>query len=307
MVDDSPANTLAREALLLLITLAAGVALVAALVFLPLLFGRGGPPSIDRLGGYLQAIGGYVAELARGNLGSNARGRSVNDELLESARRTLELLAVSVAVALPVGVAWGGLLATVRRGVWGALLFGLSTLLISLPSFVVVLFLGEAVATLTLRTGVRLAFVQGYGLDGHLILPTTVLAARGAAFVARAFQVAQEQIMAQDWIRAARAKGLGGLGLWRRHVLPALRLPLIGAALGAVRVIVAGTVIVDYLYNWGGLGRRLLQVTSGGVVSASSTGAAAGAAVLLLIFFVALDGVGRLALRGLAGEAPRGE
>ncbi|MBX0327260.1 ABC transporter permease [Oscillochloris sp. ZM17-4] len=265
MSGESPARTLAREAMLLLITLAAGVALVAAIVFLPVLFGRGGPPSAERLGAYLQTIVGYVGGLAQGNLGSNARGRPVNNEMLQAARRTLELLTASTLVALPLGVAWGGLLATVRRGVWGGLLFSLSTLLISLPSFVAVLLLSEAVATITLRTGVRLAFVQGYGLDGHLILPTAVLATRGAAFIARSLQVSQEQIMAQDWIRAARAKGLGGLGLWRRHVLPALRLPLLGAALGAVRVIVAGTIIVDYLYNWGGLGRRLLQVTSGGV------------------------------------------
>lgn len=307
MTENAPARALAREALMLLITLAAGAVLVAALVFMPLLFARNGPPNAANLGPYLQAIGDYLSGLAQGNLGTNARGRPVGGEVLEAARRTLELLAVSTLVALPLGLAWGGLLASVRRGPWGALLFGLSTIMISLPSFVAVLFLGEAVATITLRTGVRLAYVQGYGLDGHLILPTTVLAARGAAFIARSLQVAQEQIMAQDWIRAARAKGLGGLSLWRRHVLPALRLPLLGAALGAVRVIVAGTIIVDYLYNWGGLGRKLLQVTSGGIVSAASTGAAAGAAVMLLVFFVALDALGRLLLRGFAGEAPRAE
>jgi ABC-type dipeptide/oligopeptide/nickel transport system permease component len=301
MRERSAASGVAREALLLLITCAAGALLVACLVFLPLLFERNGAPSQRNLGRYAAAVGGYLGGLAQGNLGANARGRPVTDEVLQAARRTLELLAVSMAVAVPLGVIWGGLLAA-ARGAAGALLFGLSTLLLSLPSFVAMLLLGEAVAGLTLRTGVRLGFVQGYGLDGHLILPTLVLATRGAAFLARSLQVAQEQIMGQDWIRVARAKGLGGLGLWRRHVLPALRLPILGGALGTLRVVVAGMVIVDYIYNWGGLGRKLLQVTSGGVVSAASTGAAAGAAIVLLLIFVGVDALGRLALRGASGE-----
>lgn len=295
---DRPAAAIAREALMLLLTLAAGAVAVAAIVFLPVWLGRSFDPSPASFQSYIGAIGDYLGGLLQGRLGVNARGRTVNDELLQATRRTLELLAVSLAVAIALGLAWGAALAALRRGPAAALLLGLSTVVVSLPSFTVMLLLAEAVATITLRTGVRLAFVQGYGLDGHLILPTAVLAVRGGAYIARAVQVAQEEIMAQDYIRAARARGLGGLGLWRRHVLPAMRLPLLGAALGAVRVIVAGMVIVDFMYGWGGLGRKLLSVNSEGVVAAGNAGVAAGAAVTLLLIFVLIDALGRLLIRG---------
>lgn len=290
----APATALAREALLLILTAALGAVAVAAIVFLPVWIGR----ADGAFGAYLGAIGDYLGGLLQGRLGVNARGRTVNAELAQATRRTLELLATSFLCAMALGLAWGAGLASARRGPARALLFGLSGAIISLPSFTVMLLLAEAVATTTLRTGVRLAYVQGYGLDGHLILPTAVLGLRGAAYVARAAQVAQEEIMAQDYIRAARARGLGGLGLWRRHVLPALRLPLLGAALGAVRVIVAGMVIVDFMYGWGGLGRRLLSINAEGVVSAGNSGVAAGAAIILLLLFVLIDAVGRLLVRG---------
>lgn len=294
----APASAIARELLLLLLTAAAGSVIVAAIVFLPVWIGRGAAPGPEAFGNYVGSVGEYLGGLLQGKLGVNARGRIVNDELVEAARRTLELLVASFVCAVALGLAWGAGLALARRGAAQALLFALSGAVISLPTFTVMLLLAEAVATTTLRTGVRLAYVQGYGLDGHLILPTSVLALRGAAYIARAVQVAQEEIMAQDYIRAARARGLGGFGLWRRHVLPALRLPLLGAGLGAVRVIVAGMVIVDFMFGWGGLGRKLLSINAEGVISAGNAGVAAGAAIILLLFFVLLDAVGRLLVRG---------
>ena len=299
----APASAVAREALLLLITLAVGALVVTAIVFLPVWFGRSFDPSLESFQRYLAAMGNYLGGLLQGRLGVNPRGRPVNDELLQATRRTLELLVTSMAAALALGLAWGAALATIRRGRTAALLLGLSTVVISLPSFTMMLLLAEAVATITLRTGVRLAYVQGYGLDGHLILPTAVLAVRGGAYIARAVQVAQEEIMGQEYIRAARAKGLGGFDLWRRHVLPALRLPLLGATLGAVRVIVAGMVIVDFMYGWGGLGRKLLSVNSEGVVAAGNAEVAAGAAVILLLIFVLIDAVGRLLIRGAVPQS----
>jgi ABC-type dipeptide/oligopeptide/nickel transport system permease component len=201
-----------------------------------------------------------------------------------------------MAIALPLGLAWGGLLAsTHRRGV-RALLFGLNTLVMSLPSFAIMLLAMESVANLTLRTGIQLAYVQGYGLDRHLVLPAGVLALRGAAYLARGFQIAQEDILRQDWIRAARARGLGGVALWRRHVLPALRLPAIGIGLGLLRVLINGLIIIDYMYNWGGLGRSMLTFDSGEFNTVSNSSAAS-AALVLVIGLVVVDTLGQLSLR----------
>lgn len=300
------ARAVAREALLLALTLALGVVLVALIIFFPRavldqapLAGVGARQSVGlaEVLRYLAIARDYVGGLLHGNLGVNARGQPLSRTLMPALRRTLELLAVSGAVAVPLGLAWGALLASARRPAVRAALFGINTLLSSLPTFVIMILTIEAVANLTLRTGVRLTYVQGYGLDRHLILPVAVLSLRGAAYMARSLQVAQEEILRQDWIRAARAKGLGGAALWRRHVLPALRLPLLGSVLGMIRVVVGGLVIVDYLYNWNGLGSQMLMSTGAIASRGSNDQLAAGAAVLLVCLFVAIDALGRLVLR----------
>jgi peptide/nickel transport system permease protein len=295
IADESGARVVAlgsflREALALALTVAAGVALVALLIFAPRAF----VGEHAGFGIYLSSVRDYLLGLLQGDMGQDARG-PVSRDLLPAARRSLELLGVSLAVGLLLGLFWGGLLATVRRRLPAIVLFGLSTLLISMPTFVVILLTIEGVATLTLRTGIRLALVHGYGLDQHLVLPAAVLALRGAAYMARGIQVAQEEILRQDWIRAARARGLGGLALWRRHILPALRLPLLGSALGMLRVMVSGLVIVDYIYGWGGLGSRMLRASVSGV--AANDRRALGAAVILVLFFIGVDVLERLALR----------
>ncbi len=166
----------------------------------------------------------------------------------------------------------------------------------ALPSFAILLLAMEVVATLTLRTGIQLTYVQGYGFDRHLILPAGLLALRGAAYVARGFQIAQEDILAQDWIRAARARGFSGIALWKRHVLPALRLPAIGIVLGMLRVMINSFIIIDYAYGWGGLGRRMLMLNSSDFDIVSNT-SATGAVLVLVISFIIVDALGQLSLR----------
>ena len=296
-------SSVVRELIVLTLTLICGLVLVALLIFSPRLFSASAPPA--ELANYLTAVRGYLSSLLHGSLGIDRRGIPVSRELLPAARRTLELLAISILAALPLGLIWGGLLASARRRLWRVLLFGLNTLLNSLPTFVVMMLAIEFIASLTLRSGFRLTYVQGYGLDRHLILPTSVLALRGAAYMAGSIQVAQEDILRQDWIRAARARGLGGLALWRRHVLPALRLPLLGSAMGMIRVIVGGVVIVDYMYNWNGLGSYMLKATGAFAARNPNDNANAGAAVLLVCLFVGIDALGRLLLRQ-AGPRLRG-
>src|SRR5215213_3401170 len=300
------AGSVVREAIVLALTLACGIVLVVLLIFAPRLFlasaplaGVGNRQSIwlPQLLDYLTLVRGYLSGLLQGSLGIDRRGISINRDLLQAARHTLELLASSALAALPLGLLWGGLLASVRHRPSRVLLFGLNTLLNSLPTFVVMLLAIELIATLTLRTGFRLTYVQGYGLDRHLILPTSVLALRGAAYMAASIQLAQEDILRQDWIQAARARGLGGLALWRWHVLPALRLPLLGSALGMIRVIVAGVVIVDYMYNWNGLGSYMLKAAGAFAAPNANEQQTGGAVVLLVCLFVGIDALGRLLLR----------
>lgn len=284
-------------ALTLLLTAALSALIVALVIFAPFAFVDTGRNAATRgLAPYLHSIGSYFADLAQGQLSDPRHSATAWRGLLQAARRTAELLSISMALALPIGLAWGALLASARQPITRAVLFGLNTIVMALPAFAILMLAIEAVATLTLRTGYQLTLVQGYGLDRHLLLPCGVLVLRGSAYLARAIQIAQDDVLAQDWIRAARAKGLGGLALWRRHVLPALRLPLLGILLGMLRVMVGGIIIVDYIYGWGGLGQRMLNFRPFELASADIP-AATSAALALVVLFVIVDTLGQLALR----------
>jgi ABC-type dipeptide/oligopeptide/nickel transport system permease component len=284
-------------ALTLLLTAALSALIVALVIFAPFAFVDTGRNAATRgLGPYLHSVGSYFANLAQGQLSEPRRNAAAWRGLLLAARHTVELLGISMALALPIGIGWGALLASTRWRVTRAVLFGFNTIVMALPAFAIMLLSIEAVATLTLRTGFQLTLVQGYGLDRHLILPCGVLVLRGSAYLARALQIAQDDVLAQDWIRAARAKGLGGLALWRRHVLPALRLPLLGILLGMLRGMVGGIIIVDYMYGWGGLGQRMLNFRPFELGSADIP-TATSAALVLVVLFVVVDTLGRLALR----------
>ncbi|NJN17625.1 MAG: ABC transporter permease subunit, partial [Oscillochloris sp.] len=82
----------------------------------------------------------------------------------------------------------------------------------------------------------------------------------------------------------ARARGLGGLRLWRGHVLPALFGPLVGGVAGMLRVLVGGLVIVEYVYNWNGLGDRMISIGQFTTNRAADVPIAAGAGILLVFF-----------------------
>jgi dipeptide transport system permease protein len=285
-----------REIVGLLLTLMLSVVLVALIVFAPNAFiGNFSRPG-QGWSAYIAGIGSFFTGLAQGRLSDSAHNEIVWKNLLTSTRRSAELIGISAAIALPLGIVWGALLASARRRAARALLFGLNTLVMSLPSFAIMLFAMEWVANLTLRTGIQLAYVQGYGLDRHLVLPAGVLALRGAAYLARGFQIAQEDIMRQDWLRAARARGFGGVALWRHHVLPALRLPAVGIVLGMLRVLINGLIIIDYISGWGGLGRTMfaLDVREFDTVSNNSSAAAA---LVLVVGFVVVDALAQLSLR----------
>jgi peptide/nickel transport system permease protein len=273
-----------------LVVLISGIVLVVMLLHIPrVTLGTFREPPAG-WGHYLPMVGAYLQQLLQGLITTPSRNIQAWRTLWPVAYRSAILLLISLGIALPLGIVWGALLAHTRRPLLRTIAFGTNMLFLALPSFALLLLLMELVANFTFRTGIRLAYVQGFGLDRHLVLPAGVLAIRGAAYIARGVHAAQDDVLAQDWIRVARAKGLGGWYLWRHHVLPALRLPLLGIVLGTVRVLVHALVMIDFMYGWGGLGNQIY-----GAVRDMRQGEAAdnplvlGSAVLLVIFFVILD------------------
>jgi peptide/nickel transport system permease protein len=200
---------------------------------------------------YLRFMGGAV----RGDFGESLRQRRPATEVvLERLPATLELglaaLALSGLVGLPLGI-----LAALRRGSgWDRLATLFAVAGQALPGFWLglLLILLFSVSLHWLPTG-------GRGSWQQLIMPAVTLAAFGAARYARLTRSAMLDILGQDYIRTARAKGLDALRIVWGHALKNASISLITVTGLQVGRLLGGAVVVEQIFAWPGLGRTTVQ------------------------------------------------
>lgn len=207
----------------------------------------------------------WLRELLRGNLGySFSTGapvaRRIGERVIPTLTLTVTALALSYAIAVPVGM-----VAATRRYTWVdyAATF-VAFLGISLPTF----FLGLAgiyVFALRLRW-LPVGGTQTLGGDGgmldalhHLILPATVLAAAGAGALTRYVRSSMLEVLGQDYVRTARAKGLAERVVVRRHALRNALIPVVTLAGLQIPALLAGAVITEQVFEWPGMGRLTIE------------------------------------------------
>jgi peptide/nickel transport system permease protein len=200
-------------------------------------------------------LGRYLGGLLELDLGSSLQSkRPVSELLAQRIPATLELalaaLALGLLLALPLGV-----LAAVRRGGpwdWGAM--GLASLGISIPNF----WLGPLLVLL-FSIGLGWTPVSGRESPASLVLPAVTLGTGFAALLARMVRSSLLEVLGEDYVRTARAKGLGeGRVLWR-HALGNAWLPvltLIGLQLGAL---LGGAVVTEVVFDWPGVGSLMIE------------------------------------------------
>jgi oligopeptide transport system permease protein len=164
---------------------------------------------------------------------------------------TLGLFALTIGLAAGVGL---GTLAAVRRGgVWDWLSLSLALAGISLPSFVVaaVLLMG---ASFTNKLS-----VGGWGGLGNVILPGLALSLAPMAYIARLTRVSMLDVLGADYVRTARAKGLGkGLVVWK-HCLRNAFLPVLSYLGPAAATTLTGSFVVEQVFNIPGLGQHFVN------------------------------------------------
>lgn len=215
---------------------------------------------------YLAALG----NLCTGELGlSVVRERPVLDLILEALPATLALTACSLAMMVVLGLGIGSLQA-LRRGSWldrGATL--ISVVLHAVPSFwlAMVLVLGFAlwlpVLPASQAADPMAAYMPGWErlLDrlAHLVLPALALGAANAALIARHHRSALLEVMDQDFIRTARALGLGPWRVLTRHALRAALLPTVTLLGLALPFLFSGSVVVERVFAWPGMGTLIFE------------------------------------------------
>ena len=193
----------------------------------------------------------FVGRVAQGDFGDSwQHSRPALDLILERAPASLKLGLVGLGIALVVGTPLGAL-AALRKGTW----------IDQSARFVAVM--GQATPgfwlgiMLLLILGVRLELlpISGSGDWRHLVMPGIVIALPTIPSIVRIFRSSLIGVLERDYVRTARAKGLGGVRVFRRHVTRNASIPVITVISFEVGAILSGALIAEVIFAYPGVGR----------------------------------------------------
>jgi peptide/nickel transport system permease protein len=198
---------------------------------------------------------GFLAGLARGELGHSLYENASVSKLISSRlpatfELTVSAMLVAMVIALPLAT-----VAAINRDTWiDRLALFFSLLGVSMPNF----WLGPV---LMILVSIQLGWlpVSGRGGFSHLVLPSLTLGMAMAAILTRILRSSLLAIVDLDYIRAARAKGVGEPSVWMKHMLRNALLPVItimGLQFGSL---LAGSIITETIFSWPGVGRLTVQ------------------------------------------------
>jgi peptide/nickel transport system permease protein len=197
----------------------------------------------------------YLTHLAQGDLGRSYLQKTEVSTLIASRLpASLQLMLGAIFCELLLGLSLG-VLAALRRGrLTDRLLMLLSFTVISAPQFVVGILLLYVFA-------VRLGWfpIGGYGTFSHLVLPSLTLGLLGAGWYARMMRSSMLDVLHQDYIRTARAKGVARAGVVFRHALPNAILPIVAMIGIDIGLFMSGIVVVESVFSWPGIGQLAWQ------------------------------------------------
>jgi peptide/nickel transport system permease protein len=197
----------------------------------------------------------YVSHVARGDFGSSfAFNRPAIHVVLERLPATLLLTATAVVLGVVVGIPAGVAAAVKASGPLDRLVMALVLLGQSVPTFWLGLLMIRIFAV-----NLRWVPVSGYGTALHLAMPAVALGLYLAALLARLTRSEMLEVLAQDYVRTARAKGLSERVVTVAHALKNALLPivtLIGLQLGAL---IGGAVVTETVFAWPGIGSLVLD------------------------------------------------
>ena len=200
----------------------------------------------------------YLSGLVQGDLGPSYRYRDYTvGELINTAfPYSLKLGAMAMALALAIGVS-AGTIAALRQGtVLDKVVMGFSMTGISIPVFVIapILVLVFAVKLHWLPAG----WSSASGASRYL-LPVITLALPQIAYIARLTRASMIDVLGRDFIRTARAQGLGTMAVVRVHALKPAMLPVLSYMGPAIAAILTGSVVVEEIFGIPGLGQFFVR------------------------------------------------
>lgn len=206
----------------------------------------------------------YMEHLVQGDLGPDLThpGSTVNGILEDSWRPTVELGVLTTIYVLIVGVTLGVIAAVNRNTILDYLSVGFATIGASVPNFV----LG---VILVIFFAVELGWLPAVGWAKSwtdwkpVVLPIIVLGSLPAAYVARLTRASMIEVMNQDYVRTARAKGLRERVVIVRHILRNAMIPVLTLVGPIMAGLITGSFIVEQFFAIPGIGRAYVQAVIG--------------------------------------------
>ncbi|HUF28113.1 MAG TPA: ABC transporter permease [Gemmatimonadaceae bacterium] len=248
---------------------------------------RADQETIDRLRAELRLddplpvqFGHYLAGVVRGDLGrSYITNRPILQDLIERFPRTLQLALAAMLLAAVAGITIGVLTAYWPGGWLDRLSLGAAYLGISFPVYWVGLLL-----ILVFAVHLRWLPPSGYGGVEYIILPALALGMRSIAFLARMTRSAMLEMLGSDFVRTARAKGLGERKVVVRHAFRNALIPVITVLGLDFGYYLTGSILTETIFSWPGIGRYVVNA-----IARRDLPAIQGSVLFLSVVFVTVN------------------
>ena len=203
----------------------------------------------------------FMSNMLRGDFGISftQQNRKVNDIIRDHfpVSATLGLLAVFFAAIG--GIVWGALTAIYRNRLPDIIIMFLVILGISVPSFVFAALGQLSLVKINQLLGSSVIPVAGWGTFGHMLVPSLVLGLGTMALLTRLMRSSMLEVVNEDYIKTAKAKGLSPIRIFFKHQLRNAILPLLTVLGPQIAAITTGGFVVELVFAIPGLGRYFVQ------------------------------------------------
>lgn len=201
----------------------------------------------------------FLGDMLRGNFGTSyVTNRSVNDMIGEAFPPTAILAVCAMLLAVGVGVPLGIISALRHDTIWDNLARIVALIGVSIPLF----WLGLQLQIL-FGLQLRLLPISGLGYNERLILPAVTASFGMLAVLTRITRSSMLEVLNQDYMRTATSKGLSRLAVVWRHGLSNAMLPIITVWGTSFASLLSGTLLVEVIFSWPGMGRMLINAIGG--------------------------------------------
>jgi len=202
----------------------------------------------------------YMMNFLKGDLGVSIkqRGRTVGDIISDGFKVSARIGGIAILVSVLIGIPLG-CIAALNRGKWiDSVIMVIATFGIAVPGFVV--------ATLLLIFfSLKLNLLPTYGLSSwrHYIMPVISLSFYPTAYISRLMRTSMLDVLGQDYMRTARAKGLSQFKMLFKHALRNAILPVVTYLGPMVAYTLTGSLVVEKIFTIPGLGKEFIDSITG--------------------------------------------